>query len=315
MQSSSFDLIYFGNKRRRTFGSAFNEALSYRAVVAHAGSQIKYVRSVAIPAQTQAESQSRKKEQLLFLQQFIVFVPKVQGEVTVGALFELTASAGVGCRGQWNSLARLLRPTPPHTHTYGWFRQRAGFLLPSCLWPASKHPEKNSINTALKITPHTCLPRRIYSTPPSHPPTFPGQSVAQKKQIIASASHPVVAYLLFSSVPILPSPPLPIRLQSQTSAAGQGDVPLNPEEFNVGETTGEKLITFPDVQSALYVPCQSPPPPSASVPSNSERIPCWFPFRGVHSSCEWAAICPHSIICCYAASAGIPMVVSALDFN
>ena len=58
-----------------------------------------------------------------------------------------------------------------------------------------------------------------------------------------------LAYLSRSSLCFPSSLPLS-PFQSQTSAAGQGDVPLNPEEFNVGETTGEKCLTFPGLQSA-----------------------------------------------------------------
>lgn len=111
-------------------------------------------------------------------------------------------------------------------------------------------------------------------TLPSHPPTFPGRTVAQKKHKQLSAVPPRILFclliILFSLFPLL------LHLQSQTSAAGQGDVPLKPEEFNVGETTGEKLIAFPGLQSAphaLPIPLPSLPP----FPSTPCAFPAEFP--------------------------------------
>lgn len=79
----------------------------------------------------------------------------------------------------------------------------------------------------------------------------PGPVCCKKKIVSCAASHPVFVY--FS--PPFPPPPLHrcccICLQSQTAAAGQSDVPLKPEEFTVGDSTGEKLIVFPKVFNQL----------------------------------------------------------------
>ena len=123
---------------------------------------------------------------------------------------------------------------------------------------------------------HLLPPHRICLTLSSHPPTFAGRSVAEAKKtkrntdVSGSAFCPVLSIyyegFFFS--------PLPLHcgscvcLQSQTTAAGQGDMPLNPEEFSVGDSTGEKLIVFPSVQFF----CLVDPPPSIVL-----RIPCWFP--------------------------------------
>lgn len=91
------------------------------------------------------------------------------------------------------------------------------FLLLLCLralqvW--DKHSENNFISDAPKITPsHLPPPHRNYLTLSSHPPTFPDQSVAQKKKkTCCSASHLVllIYYPLFSPS-LLPVTPLCIN--------------------------------------------------------------------------------------------------------
>lgn len=69
----------------------------------------------------------------------------------------------------------------------------------------------------------------------------------------------MLTYYSLLSISLLSPLPLCIHFQSQTSAAGQGDVQLNPEEFTIGETTGDKLIAFLGVQSAPACLVNSPP--------------------------------------------------------
>lgn len=64
--------------------------------------------------------------------------------------------------------------------------------------------------------------------------------------------------------------------QSQTAAGGQSDVPLKPQEFIVGESTGERLIVSPSVQSALSA-CHIDLPPSTSPTPRFSIWRCMFP--------------------------------------
>lgn len=85
---------------------------------------------------------------------------------------------------------------------------------------------------------------------------------------------------LFSTVS---SSSLRMRLQSETAVTGQRDVPLKPDEFTVGESTGEELIVSPSVQSTpsachislflcLHTHTHTPNPPIITL-----QAPCRFP--------------------------------------
>lgn len=108
----------------------------------------------------------------------------------------------------------------------------------------------------------------------------PGPSVAKK----LSPVPPLILFLFISFLfpfflffLLLFIPAALCCIQSQTAGAGQSDVPLKPEEFIVGDSTGEKLIVFPSVQStpsARHVNLSLP----TSSPSRCE-FPADFPLK------------------------------------
>lgn len=159
--------------------------------------------------------------------------------------------------------------------------------------PASQrrtHREKNttSLNDETEITLHAQT--NTPATPAQHfldlavtSSYCPGPSVPNKIVVICAASHPVSFLSLF---PCSPPPRLHrgccLRFQSQSAAGGQSDVPLKPEEFTIGESTGEKFIVFPSVQSTpsachinplLFLSVCLPPSPSRC------KYPADFPLK------------------------------------
>lgn len=145
------------------------------------------------------------------------------------------------------------------------------------------------LSDGTKITSHTCH-HRTASTWPCHHILLFSWPICWKKKKLLSPAPPLILFclfiILFSSLPPFSPPPLHgcrcMCLQSQTAASGQGDVPLNREEFSVGDSTGEKLIVFPSVQSTPST-CHvnlSPflsPPYTPSISSITLWVPCWFP--------------------------------------
>lgn len=110
-QGCSSDHIYFDNKRR-----TFNEAVSYFAVVAPAGCQIKYVRNVTFSAQIKnkgRESECKKKEQIYFSKNSSYLCIKSSWKVSVGTLSELASPAGVRYSGWWSRALLVSSSLPP----------------------------------------------------------------------------------------------------------------------------------------------------------------------------------------------------------
>lgn len=158
-------------------------------------------------AQTQAERERvrvRTEEQLLFPQKSLIFVHKVEWKINVRTIPQLTSPAGgsdVVVSG-----SRALLDSSSFLPTCTW--ERARFLLPLFLSPASKQPENNSIKSMVKITlPPPC---RIYW--PCHRilPPFPANLLHQGKTNSCLLFHLVswFAYLLFPSLCFPSSPPL-----------------------------------------------------------------------------------------------------------
>lgn len=204
-------------------------------------------------------------------------------------------SAEVWCGRQWSE-ARPDTP-PPTQQGQSWnsvISESARVLLLlrlRALQVWDKRQKMTSLSDGTKITWHTCPP-----PPPPPPPAprlldlvitssyflWPICWKEEKKEKFLSPAPPLSPFCLFITLffpPLPPSPPL-YHSQSQTAASGQGDVPLNPEEFSVGDSTGEKLIVFPSVQSTPSS-CHVSPPPPPSVSSVALRVPCWFPSEAV----------------------------------
>lgn len=184
---------------------------------------------------------------------------------TLSELSHLAEVCPVWCGHQWSEahLDTLLSPSKDNPDTLSLVRAR--FLL--LLWlrvlqVEDKHRENNSTkwwdkNNLIYTNKHTCHPHTASTWPCCHILLLP-QPICCKK--LSSLVPPLILFCLFLSLsPCFFSSPPPLHhcccicLQSQTAAGGQSDMPLKPEEFTVGDSTGEKLIVFPSIQSTPSV--------------------------------------------------------------
>lgn len=151
----------------------------------------------------------------------------------------------------------------------------------------TKWQDQNNLTYTNK---HTCHPRTASLWPCRHILLLSRANLLQNEFCLLCRLSPCFVYFVFFSLFLPPFPPSPpplhhccycTCLQSQTATTGQSDVPLKPEEFTVGDSTGEKLIVFPGVQSTfsachvnLSLPSSLPP----SHPSQCE-FPADFPLK------------------------------------
>lgn len=145
-------------------------------------------------------------------------------------------------------------------------------------------------NNFARTNKHTCHPRATFPWPCRHVLLL-SRPVCSKQNCChlcrLSSCFPLCFIVSFLSLfPCSPPPRLHrgccLRFQSQSAAGGQSDVPLKPEEFTIGESTGEKFIVFPSVQSTpsachinplLFLSVCLPPSPSRC------KYPADFPLK------------------------------------
>lgn len=162
-----------------------------------------------------------------------------------------------------HTLTRFFPPSKDNPDTLSLVRARFLLLLSlRVLRVEDKHGENNSANwwdknNLIYTNKHTCHPHKASTWPCCHILLLP-QPICYKE--LSSLVPPLILFCLFLSLsPCFFSSPPPFHygccvcLQSQTEAGGQSDMPLKPEEFTVGDSTGEKLIVFPSIQSTPSV--------------------------------------------------------------
>lgn len=244
-----------------------------------------------------------------------------------------SVSAGPSClmRRRWSEAHLDTPPFPQQGQSWhSVISESTCFLLLAlALCPASRKQtrrkkKKTLLNDGTKITSHTQT--STPATPAQHlldlvviSSYFPANLLQKKEEKkLLSPAPPLILLIFFFFPPFLPFL-LPLFIaavrfpQSQTAAGGQGDVPLKPEEFTIGESTGERLIIYLSVQSAPSAHGVGLSFPHSFSPLHHVVSSLLTSLKSICSSCEWVAIFPCGIICYYSVSAQIPTAASVPD--